>query len=96
VKILKSLFIEIINNFLIGRKIFCDFGEKFEIIDQDGKERGSSSILSISKEGIVNTLEPHDFQSYDWVKFKNIEGMIELNGKEFEIIKKCKSKKTIY
>jgi hypothetical protein len=27
---------------------------------------------------------------------KNIEGMIELNGKEFEIIKKCKSKKTIY
>ena len=64
-------------------------------MDQDGKERGSSSILSITKEGIVTTFEPHEFQSYDWVKFKNIEGMIELNEKEFEIIKKCNRKEIL-
>ena len=72
------------------RKVFCDFGENFIVVDQDGKDRESSSIISISKEikGTVTTTEPHDFQDLDWVKFRNIKGMTELNGKEVQIIKK--------
>ena len=72
--------------------IFTDFGPKHEIIDNDGKEIKSYYIKSISKdaEGLVTIDTIQDTEKLemghgDIVKFKNVEGMIELNDKEFKI-----------
>ena len=70
--------------------IFTDFGPNHIIIDPDGKESKSYYINSITKDGLVTidniqNTEKLDLGDGDFVKFKNIEGMIELNNKEFKI-----------
>ena len=74
--------------------IFTDFGPKHTIFDENGEELETYLIKSISKdkEGLViidniqgtNNLKIGDG---DFVKFKNVGGMVELNDekKEFEI-----------
>lgn len=72
-------------NGLVGR-IFCDFGEKFLINDQDGEQLHTSIIENIQNDvsPLVTCVDskPHNLTSGDLVKFNNISGMIELNNME--------------
>lgn len=65
-------------------QIFCDFGEEFQVFDQDGEQPRSTMIASITKEteGIVTCIDEHKhgFQDGDHVTFSEIQGMTELNG----------------
>ncbi|KAI8087746.1 ubiquitin-activating emzyme E1 [Gilbertella persicaria] len=67
---------------LFGR-IFNDFGSKFEVIDTNGEEPLHGMIANISKEqeGIVTCLDEvrHGLEDGDYVTFKEIQGMTELN-----------------
>ena len=73
--------------------VFTDFGPEHIILDETGEELGTYLVKNITKdkEGLVtidtiqgtNKLKIGDG---DWVTFKNVEGMTELNGKEFQII----------
>ena len=70
-------------------KIFCDFGEKFEVLDIDGKNPSLATISHITNDehGVVTTLEEsrHGFENESYVKFTEVKGMTELNGNEFKI-----------
>ena len=88
--------IKLIYSFCLGLVgyVFVDFGITHIIFDENGEETGTYLIKSISKdkEGTVvidniqgtNNLNIGDG---DFVKFKNVEGMVELNDekKDFEI-----------
>ena len=74
--------------------IFTDFGPKHEIYDQNGREIKTFLVKSITKDknGIVtidNIQGTNDLNigDGDFVKFKNVEGMVELNDekKDFQI-----------
>ena len=75
--------------------VFTDFGPEHTIFDQTGEEAETYLVKNITKdkEGIVtiDTIEGTNnlkLGDGDWVYFKNVEGMTELNeeGKEFEIV----------
>jgi len=65
-------------------KIFCDFGEKFEVVDTNGENPVSAMIAGISKEdkSVVTCLDEHrhGFEDGDHVTFSEVQGMTELNG----------------
>lgn len=72
----------------LGINIFCfiDFGDDFIVYDIDGEKPKRYTINSISKSnpGIVNLVYPindYDLTSDDYVIFKEIQGMTELNNK---------------
>ena len=72
--------------------IFVDFGDNHIIIDEKGKEVKSYFVKNITrdKEGLVTidniqNTEKLDMGDGNYVKFKNVEGMTELNDKEFQI-----------
>ena len=83
--------IKLIYSFCFGLAgyIFVDFGAYHIITDENGEETGTYLIKSISKdkEGTVvidniqgtNNLKIGDG---DYVKFKNVEGMVELNDEQ--------------
>ena len=80
--------------FGLSGHIFNDFGPEHVIFDDKGKELNSYYVKSITrdKEGLViiddiQGTEKIDMGNGDFVKFKNVEGMTELNdmSKEFEI-----------
>ena len=65
--------------------IFNDFGNTFVVKDQTGEDPKEGMISAIeAKEGIIHALEGKkvDLQDGDYVKFKEIEGMENLNDKE--------------
>lgn len=70
-------------------QIFCDFGDKFEIVDVDGEQPLSAMISAINhdQQGIVTTLDEqrHGFEDDMVVTFSEVKGMSEVNGKEFKI-----------
>ena len=69
--------------------VFNDFGSSFEVVDRNGEEPLSAMVASItnSKEGEVTCLDEtrHGFEDGDTVSFKEVDGMHEINGKEFKI-----------
>ncbi|KAL5009039.1 hypothetical protein ScPMuIL_014620 [Solemya velum] len=73
-------------------KIFCDFGEKFVIHDEDGLEPASNIIASISKsvEGVVDCVDEsrHGYEDGDLVTFSEVKGMTELNNCEPRKVKR--------
>jgi ubiquitin-activating enzyme E1 len=68
---------------------FVDFGQKFSVFDATGEEAKQAIISSITNDNPaqVTTHEEkrHGFVDGDHVKFKEIEGMTEVNGQTFEI-----------
>ena len=69
--------------------IFTDFGESFTSFDTTG-ERPSRFLISMitnSENGVVtcDENEPHNLSDGDHVRFEEVEGMTELNNKEFEV-----------
>ena len=72
--------------------IFVDFGKNHIILDEKGKEPKSYYVKSITKdaEGLVTidnieNTERLDLGDGNFVTFKNVEGMTEVNDKEFKI-----------
>ncbi|OIR58837.1 MAG: ubiquitin activating enzyme E1 [Amphiamblys sp. WSBS2006] len=63
--------------------VFCDFGEAFTVVDADGEETPDIVVTGISQDtkGIVSCLEDerHGFQEGDYVEFRSVEGMEEVN-----------------
>ena len=64
--------------------LFVDFGQDFTSFDKDGENPQSFIISNITKSspGIITVHEDkrHNFQDGDFVKFKEVEGMSELNS----------------
>jgi hypothetical protein len=72
--------------------IFVDFGDNSIIIDEKGEESKSYFVKNIikNKEGLVTidniqNTEKLDMGDGNYVKLKNVEGMTELNDKDFQI-----------
>ncbi|XP_053298455.1 ubiquitin-like modifier-activating enzyme 1 isoform X2 [Pleuronectes platessa] len=63
-------------------QLFCDFGEEFEVLDQNGAMPESAMIQSISKNnpGVVCTDEKHMFAAGTKVYFSDVQGMTELHS----------------
>uniref|UniRef100_A0A8C7Z0C3 E1 ubiquitin-activating enzyme n=1 Tax=Oryzias sinensis TaxID=183150 RepID=A0A8C7Z0C3_9TELE len=65
-------------------RIFCDFGEAFEVSDPTGEELKEIFIQSITQDnsGVVTCIDnqPHGLQTGQSVIFREINGMVELNG----------------
>ena len=68
---------------------FVDFGDAHIIFDKDGEDCQSTIITSISNEenSVVtsNDDKRHGFQDGDWVTFREVEGMKEVNEQKFKI-----------
>uniref|UniRef100_UPI0037E71DDB ubiquitin-like modifier-activating enzyme 1 n=1 Tax=Semicossyphus pulcher TaxID=241346 RepID=UPI0037E71DDB len=66
-------------------QLFCDFGEEFEVLDQDGEVPVSAMIQSISKgnPGVVLCTDDrrHGLSDGCKVSFSEVKGMTELNSK---------------
>lgn len=68
-------------------RIFCDFGEEFICYDVNGENVATSLVASVSKDekALVTCLEDtrHGLEDRDTVVIADVEGMPELDGKEF-------------
>lgn len=67
-------------------QVFCDFGDKFTVVDTNGEPTVSAMIADISrdKEGVVTCIDDtrHGMEDGDYVTFSEIQGMTELNNRE--------------
>ncbi|XP_059184316.1 ubiquitin-like modifier-activating enzyme 1 [Centropristis striata] len=65
-------------------ELFCDFGEEFVVLDQDGEEPASAMIQSVSKAnpGVVVCTDDRKipFTNDCKVVFSEVQGMTELNS----------------
>ncbi|KAM7419181.1 hypothetical protein PAMA_016345 [Pampus argenteus] len=65
-------------------RVFCDFGEEFEVSDPTGEEPKEIFIQSITQDnpGVVTCMDnqPHGLQTGQSVVFREVNGMEELNG----------------
>lgn len=70
---------------------FVDFGDEFVVFDKTGEENRSYLIADITQEnpGIVTVHEEkrHAFQDGDYVVFREVQGMNQLNGSPPRAIK---------
>lgn len=75
--------------FGIFSSTFCDFGDSFEIFDADGEDVRETFIDSVnqSKNGVVQCIEHarHGLETGDYVTFREVKGMTELNNKIFQV-----------
>ncbi|XP_035515300.1 ubiquitin-like modifier-activating enzyme 6 [Morone saxatilis] len=65
-------------------RVFCDFGEEFEVSDPTGEEPKEIFIQTITQDnpGVVTCMDnqPHGLQTGQSVIFREVNGMVELNG----------------
>uniref|UniRef100_A0A8C1H6W6 Ubiquitin-like modifier-activating enzyme 6 n=1 Tax=Cyprinus carpio carpio TaxID=630221 RepID=A0A8C1H6W6_CYPCA len=75
--------------FGICSRVFCDFGEAFEVSDPTGEEPKELFIQNISQgnPGVVMCMDSrtHGLQTGQSVCFKEINGMTELNGTTHQV-----------
>ncbi|KAK3761216.1 hypothetical protein RRG08_022616 [Elysia crispata] len=68
---------------------FADFGDNFEILDATGEEPQDVFVSDITKDGagVVTCLDQrmHGLETGDKVTFREVKGMVELNGNEFTV-----------
>uniref|UniRef100_A0A5F8A110 Ubiquitin-like modifier-activating enzyme 6 n=1 Tax=Macaca mulatta TaxID=9544 RepID=A0A5F8A110_MACMU len=68
----------------IWSRLFCDFGDEFEVLDATGEEPKEIFISNITQAnpGIVTCLEnhPHKLETGQFLTFREINGMTGLNG----------------
>ncbi|CAM9515783.1 unnamed protein product [Ascophyllum nodosum] len=71
---------------------FCDFGEAFTVTDVDGNQAASCVVSSVTKDaiGLVTVMDDqrHNLVTGNVVTFNSIQGMPELEGREFSITEK--------
>uniref|UniRef100_A0A8C7XNC9 E1 ubiquitin-activating enzyme n=1 Tax=Oryzias sinensis TaxID=183150 RepID=A0A8C7XNC9_9TELE len=65
-------------------QLFCDFGEKFEVLERDGEMPASLMIERITKENPGRVIwtddQKHGFSDGSKVVFSDVQGMTELNS----------------
>uniref|UniRef100_A0A8C5TZL5 E1 ubiquitin-activating enzyme n=1 Tax=Malurus cyaneus samueli TaxID=2593467 RepID=A0A8C5TZL5_9PASS len=70
-------------------RLFCDFGDEFEVLDTTGEEPKEIFISNItqSNPGIVTCLEnhPHRLETGQFLTFREVNGMSCLNGSTHQI-----------
>lgn len=73
------------SNGLFG-EVFCDFGENFHVVDENGELPISGMVVSIDSSGVVTTLDEtrHGLSDGDWVRFSEVEGFEGINGEQGE------------
>jgi ubiquitin-activating enzyme E1 len=75
----------------LAGSVFVDYGDEFSVFDQDGEEPRSAIVAGITQEnpGTVHTHQEkrHGFQDGDWVTFRELQGMEELNKSKPQQIK---------
>lgn len=78
----KGIYVVAADTFGLFGSIFCDFGEKFTVIDPTGETPLSGIIAGIDEEGLVSALDEtrHGLEDGDYVTFTEVEGMEALNG----------------
>ncbi|KAK7929426.1 hypothetical protein WMY93_005821 [Mugilogobius chulae] len=68
----------------ICARVFCDFGEDFEVSDPTGEEPKEIFIQNITQDnpGVVTCMDnhPHGLETGQCVIFREVNGMDELNG----------------
>lgn len=73
----------------IWARLFCDFGDEFEVLDTTGEEPKEIFISNItqSNPGIITCLDnnPHKLETGQFVTFREINGMSCLNGSTHQI-----------
>lgn len=80
----KGIYIVVADTFGLFGSIFCDFGDKFTVIDPTGETPLNGIIAGVDEEGLVSALDEtrHGLEDGDYVTFSEIEGMEGLNGCE--------------
>ncbi|RDA85662.1 hypothetical protein CP532_4628 [Ophiocordyceps camponoti-leonardi (nom. inval.)] len=80
----KGIYVVIANTYGLFGSIFCDFGDKFTVIDPTGETPLSGIVACIEENGIVSALDDtrHGLEDGDYVTFSEVEGMEGLNGCE--------------
>jgi len=77
--------------FGLAGSIFVDFGDSFSVFDKDGEEPRSAIVVGVTQEdpGTVHCHQDkrHGFQDGDWVTFREVQGMVELNKPDHHQIK---------
>ncbi|CAF3464770.1 unnamed protein product [Rotaria sp. Silwood1] len=70
-------------------QIFCDFGEKFEVLDTNGENPITQVITEISRDDVgvvfMSMDARHGFEEGSYVTFHGVQGMTEVNEHEFKI-----------
>uniref|UniRef100_A0A671UDF8 Ubiquitin-like modifier-activating enzyme 6 n=1 Tax=Sparus aurata TaxID=8175 RepID=A0A671UDF8_SPAAU len=65
-------------------RVFCDFGDEFEVSDPTGEEPKEIFIQTITQDnpGVVTCMDnqPHGLQTGQSVVFREVNGMVELNS----------------
>ncbi|XP_045903034.1 ubiquitin-like modifier-activating enzyme 6 [Micropterus dolomieu] len=65
-------------------RVFCDFGEEFEVSDPTGEEPKEIFVQTITQDnpGVVTCMDnqPHGLQTGQSVVFREVNGMVELNS----------------
>lgn len=66
-----------------------DYGDAFKVFDKDGEELKPCLVSNITCEqnGVVFLPEDkkHPFQDGDYVTFKEVQGMTQVNGQNFQV-----------
>jgi len=80
----KGIYVVVADTFGLFGSIFCDFGEKFSVLDATGENPINGIIAGIDEEGLVSALDEsrHGLEDGDYVTFSEIEGMEGLNNIE--------------
>ena len=87
------------STFGVFASVFTDFGDKFEVLDKNGEECHEFFINGVTNvcPGEVSCLEHelHGLETGDYVTFKEVEGMVELNSGEYKVTVKSPKEFTI-
>ncbi|KUJ16385.1 ubiquitin-activating enzyme E1 [Mollisia scopiformis] len=80
----KGIYLVVADTFGLFGSIFCDFGEKFTVIDPTGEAALSGIVAGIDEEGLVSALDEtrHGLEDGDFVTFTELQGMEALNNAE--------------
>ena len=75
--------------FGVFASVFNDFGDTFQVLDKNGEECHEFFINSVTNvsPGVVSCLEHelHGLEDGDFVTFREVEGMVELNSGEYKV-----------
>ncbi|KIH93019.1 ubiquitin-activating enzyme E1 [Sporothrix brasiliensis 5110] len=80
----KGIYVIVADTFGLFGSLFCDFGNKFTVIDSTGENPLNGIVAGIDEEGLVSALDEtrHGLEDGDYVTFTEVEGMEALNGCE--------------
>lgn len=80
----KGIYLVVADTFGLFGAIFCDFGDKFTVIDPTGETPVAGIVAGIDEEGLVSALDEtrHGLEDGDYVTFTELQGLEALNSAE--------------